>query len=310
MVDLSITIVSFNSRKYLDQCLKSICKDPTEVSHELIIVDNHSSDGSVEFVQRAYPKVRIIINKENRGFAAGNNQAFGVAQGRYLLLLNPDTIVQKGSLAELVSFMDSHDRCGVAGAALLNIDGKAQPTGVKFPGLWNMFVESVFLDRLLPRSRIFGRHKERYEDSMAPRPVDYVQGSCLIVRSSILAEVGSLDERFFMYFEEVDWCWRITEADWQVFLCPAVTIVHIGGETMGHFDEHRLTYYHRGLLLFTTIHYGAGKTVLFRILICWRSLIRLVVWLAVAASQPSLRRTALSSIRGYLGTFRIVVLNR
>lgn len=310
MVDLSIIIVSFNSRRHLDQCLGSIFNNPIKSSYELIVVDNNSSDGTVEFVQKACPQGRIIINRENKGFAAANNQAFKVVQGRYLLLLNPDTIVRNGSLDELVAFMDSHDNCGAAGTTLLNSDGKVQPTGVKFPGLWNMFVESVFLDRLFPRSRIFGRHKEGYEEGRSPRSVDYVQGTCLIVRSGTLAEVGSFDDRFFMYFEEVDWCWRMKKAGWRVCLCPSVTIIHLGGEIRGHFDEHRLMYYHKSLLQFSTIHYGVGRTVLFRILIFCRSLIRVVVWLIVAAFQPSLRETALSSVRGYLGTLRIVVPGR
>jgi hypothetical protein len=166
--------------------------------------------------------------------------------------------------------------------------------------LWNLFVETLFLDRLFPTSRFFGGHRELYKDAATERPVDYVQGSCLVVRREVLEKVGPLDERFFMYFEETDWCYRIKKRGGEVWIVPSAGVVHLGGDATGHFDERRLVYYYQSLLRFFDKHHTLWKRGAVRILVVVRSLIRIVSWGTVGLLRPKLRAAACSSCRGYL----------
>jgi GT2 family glycosyltransferase len=302
MLDLAIVIVSWNCREYLSGCLRSIASSGTQSGYTVIVVDNDSDDGTVAYVREAFPSVRIFGNTRNVGFAAANNQGMRGTQSRYVLLLNPDTVLQQGSLDAMIRFMDEHADAWAAGPAILNPDGSRQHSGVRFPSNWNIAVEAFFLDRLFPRSRLFGRHKELYEDTGRVRDVDYLQGSCLMVRADAIGKVGDLDEQFFMYFEETDWCYRMKRAGGKVVYCPAAAIVHFGGGETGHFDEPRLVYYHRSLVLFYRKHYSTGKLVILRPLLVIRSLLRLGIWCAVAAVRPTLRRAAVSSVKGYTTT--------
>jgi GT2 family glycosyltransferase len=300
MHEITIIIVSWNSKDYLAQCLASIHASAPRRSFKIVVVDNGSSDGTVAFLQAHYPEIRCLENKENRGFAAANNQAIRLANSRYVLLLNPDTLVRTGALDAMAEMLDGDESVWAVGPSVLNADGTRQQTGVRYPTNWNVFVESFFLDRLFPNTRLFGRHKEFYEDATKPRAVDYVQGACLLVTSRAIQSVGILDERFFMYFEETDWCYRMTHAGGRVCYCPAARVVHFGGNAVGHFDEQRLVYYHRSLLLFYRKHYSAADRGVLRFILWIRSLVRILVWGGVYLLRPSIRAEALSSIRGYI----------
>ncbi|HXG01382.1 MAG TPA: glycosyltransferase family 2 protein [Bacteroidota bacterium] len=302
MCDLSIVIVTWNSLDHLRRCLASLKESPPQARFELIVVDNASSDGTVEFLRAYDGDVRLIANTENRGFAAANNQAFEIARGRYVLLLNPDTVVHRGALDALVQFMDARADAAAAGPALRNEDGTLQQTGVRFPNNLNILFEALFLDRLFPRSKIFGRHKELYADASVPRRVEYVQGSCMIVRSDVMRKVGGLDERFFLYFEEVDWCKQMMQAGYGVYICPSAAVTHLANVRLGHYDERRLVHYHRSLILFYQKHYSAFRQTMLIPVLLLRSFIRLCVWGLVALVRPSMRATAFSSMRGYIRT--------
>lgn len=306
MLDLSIIIVSWNSKSDLQRCLGSLALSPSRAAYETIIVDNNSSDGSVEYLRQEHPDVRVIANDTNRGFAPANNQAFAGARGRYLVLLNPDTLVHKGAMDALVEFMDSHPGAGAAGPLLRNEDGTRQLTGVRLPTNWNILVEALFLDRLFAGTRFFGRHKEAYADETGFREVEYVQGSCMIVRNAIVNDLGGLDERYFMYFEEVDWCKRIRDAGWKVYVCPDAVITHFANAGVGHYDERRLIHYHRSLILFYRKHYSASSLTGLRIVLTLRSLIRIGVWVPTGIVRPELRKASLSSIKGYFRTLGLV----
>ncbi len=301
MNDVSVVIVAWNCREYILECLRSLQQSETHASLETIVIDNASADGTREAIGNEFPKVRLIGNQENVGFARANNQGFRLATGRYLLLLNPDTFVQRGAVGALVRFMDSHGDAGAAGPMMLNGDGTLQSVGVRFPSNWNIFVESLFLDRLFPRSRLFGRHKEAFENPEKERRVDYVQGACMIVRPEVVNKVGALDEQFFMYFEEVDWCRRMTLQGFNVYYVPQSKIIHFGNTELGHFDERRLVYYHRSLLFFYRKHYSRVQAMALRILLVVRSIIRICVWACVAL-RPSLRMKAASCMKGYAKT--------
>ncbi len=310
MLDLSVIIVTWNSLVHLRRCLESLNASHSGVSLEVLVVDNASSDGTVEFLQEHRHDVHVIANAENRGFAAANNQAFERAHGRYVLLLNPDTVVHEGALDALVHFMDASPDAAAAGPALCNEDGTPQYTGVRFPNNLNILFETLFLDRLFPRSRVFGRHKELYADHTVPRCVEYVQGACMIVRSDVVRQIGGLDEQFFLYFEEVDWCKRMALAGFKVYSCPSAIVTHLANEEIGHYDERRLVHYHRSLILFYRKHYSRTRLRSLRALLVLRSCIRLCVWFGVALGRPSLRATAVSSMKGYLRALALLLGRR
>jgi len=308
MPDLSIILVSWNSRKDLEACLPSIAQGAALHSYEVIVVDNGSTDGTLEYVRAALPESVCQSNAANLGFAAANNQGIALSHGRYCLLLNPDTVLHAQACDRLVQFMDLNPGVSACGPALLNGDGSPQRTGVRFPSLWNLFVEAFFIDRLLPHSRLFGRHRELYENPDLPRPVDYAQGSCLLVRREIIGSVGVLDESFFMYFEETDWCKRMKKAGGEVWYVPAARVVHFGGGAFGHYDEKRLVAYHRSLLHFFDKHHPGWQRIPLRGILAVRSLVRLGVWgvLSLLTRRERQGRSR-SALRGYAKTLALLL---
>lgn len=304
MIDVSIIIVTWNSREDLERCLPSLTDGVRKHTSEVILVDNASVDESIRFARSILPAVRVIQNDVNAGFAAANNQALLSAEGRYVCLLNPDTIVHEGGLDALVDFMDANPRAWASGPAMYNGDGTAQRTGVRFPSLWNLAVEMLFLDRLFASTRLFGAHRELFRSSTTARPVDYVQGACLMVRREAVEKAGGLDERFFMYFEETDWCFRFKQAGGEVWLVPTAGVVHFGGGSTGHFDERRLQYYFESLLRFYDKHHGAVGRAAVRVLVFLRSASRIPVWILAGLVRPGLRSAARSSCRGYARVIR------
>jgi GT2 family glycosyltransferase len=307
MPELSIVIVTWNSRSDIERCLHSLTASGTRTSMEILVVDNASADGTAAYVREAFPGVALLANETNTGFAAGNNRALHVARGRFVLLLNPDTFVHVGALDALVAFMNESPAVWACGPPVFNADGSPQRTGIRFPGIWNLLVESLFLDRMFPRTRLFGGHRELYHDPGLPRTVDYVQGSCLLVRRTAMDRIGNLDEGFFMYFEETDWCRRMKEAGGEVSYVPGPGIIHYGGGATGHYDEARLLSYHRSLLRFFRKHHTPPAGVLLRGVLIFRSLIRIPVWIVYGLTHVSRRAAASSTLRGYLRVLLLLV---
>lgn len=307
MIDLSVIIVSWNCRSYTLECLRSMDAGSTPDWMEIILVDNASGDGTVESVRDAFPAVRVIANTVNVGFAAANNQAISTSAGRYILLLNPDTLVHGDAFGTMVRWLDAHTDVGGAGPALRNGDGTPQYTGIRFPSVWNLIVESFFLDRIAPRSTVFGRHRSLFNDFTRPFDADYLQGSCLMLRRSVLEKVGVLDESFFMYFEETDLCYRIKQAGFRIVYLPDAVITHFGGGEEGHFTERRLLHYHRSLLKFFGKHHTAAGTTVLRAVLIIRSVIRIIAWSLTYMVRPAVRSKAPSIITGYVKTFPVIL---
>ena len=223
-VDLSIIIVNWNTRELLAKCLESIAAHPPERTFEVLVVDNASSDGSAQMVQERFAWVQLIENQKNVGFARANNQAIQRCRGQYILLLNSDTEVLPGALEGLVAFMESHPRAGAAGARLLNPDGSLQPSchPMLTPGreLWRL----LFLEHIRARAT-YPMH--RWDDTV-PRRVEVIKGACLLLRREALNRVGLLDESYFMYTEEVDLCYRLARAGWELWWVPVAAVIHHG----------------------------------------------------------------------------------
>ncbi len=300
MNETTVIIVSWNCRDYLRACLRSLEETDIRSVGEIVVVDNASTDGSAEMVRKEFPSATIYQSESNIGFAAANNLAIRNARSQYVLLLNPDTEVLRPGLLPLVGFMDRHPGAWAAGPTLLNTDGSLQRTGVRFPGVWNVFAESFFLDRLFPNTRVFGRHRELYNTGREPRRVDFAQGSCLIARrGSIVQSVGLIDEGYFMYFEETDWCYRMHKAGGEVWICPEVQVVHHGGGEIGHYDEQRILHFHRSLFRYLKKNSHRMTLVCVRGIIVVRSVVRILAWSVIALVRPTLRQKAVSAVRGY-----------
>lgn len=229
MLDVSIIIVNWNTVDILRGCLSSVYLQTHDIIYELIVVDNASSDGSAEMVKQEFPQVTLIANSENRGFAAANNQGMLIANGHYTLLLNPDTIILDGAIQKTVAFADQHPDIGVLGCQVWVNDNEIQRTCFSFPTVWKALVQEVGLLHMFPHSRIFGRAHYGWWDRNSQRDVDVVSGMFMLVRQEAIQEIGLMDEAYFVYAEETDWCFRFHKAGWRCVFTPIASIIHLDG---------------------------------------------------------------------------------
>lgn len=227
-IDLSVIILNYNTVDLTRLCLLSVFASRTEhFRMEVIVCDNASSDNSLPILKREFPKAIFVDNKNNIGFAAGNNAGIRLAQGRYILLLNSDTEVTPLALAAMIRFMDEHPQAGASTCKLLLPDGSMDPACHRgFPTPWVAFTYLTQLERLFPKTKIFGEYHQLYKDMSKVHDVDCISGAFFLVRREILREVGLLDEAFFMYGEDIDWAYRVKAAGWRILFNPDVTVLH------------------------------------------------------------------------------------
>jgi hypothetical protein len=229
--DISIVIVSFNTRDVLRECMQSVERESAGLRIEVLIVDNHSSDGSPEMIEREFPQVRLFRSEVNLGFASANNVALKVARGRYLVLLNSDAFLCPNALTIAVQHLDQQPSVGLAGARLVGRDYSWQPSARMFPSLLTDFFVLTGLASRFPKSRIFGRFDRTWADPLLPAQTDWVPGAFSIMRADALAKAGLFDPEFFLYSEEVDLCKRIRNSGFKVWYWPDIVVIHIGGES-------------------------------------------------------------------------------
>jgi len=299
MVDVSIIIVNWNTKALLCDCLKSIYKQVGDVDFEVIVVDNASTDGSVDMVNREFPEVIIISNSENRGFAAANNQGIAIAKGRYVLLLNSDTIVLGNAVMKTVVFSDSHPECGVVGCRVLNPDKSLQRTCFMFPSILNMLLSLSYLYKLFPKSKFFGREQMTWWNRNDTREVDVVTGCFMLIRRKAIKQVGIMDERFFMYGEETDWCYRFKQAGWKVMFTPCAEIIHLGGASTEQMKPEMTLQLRGSILLFMKKHRDSFSYGLACLLVALFFLLRIPFWLATAASSKNTAQPCLQTAKTY-----------
>jgi GT2 family glycosyltransferase len=240
--DLSVVIPSYNTRDLMEQALRTVAEAAEGIRVQVIVVDNASRDGSADMVAEKFPAVELIRNERNLGFGGANNAAFARARGRHVLLLNSDTIVRPDTLRTMVTFMDEHPEAGAAGCRILNPDGTLQlDCRRSFPTPAAAFYKLTGLSRLFPSSHRLARYNLTYLDPEEVNEVDALSGSCMIVRSQVLEQVGGFDEAYFMYGEDLDWCFRMREAGWKIYYTPATEIIHFRGES-GRAESMRIQY--------------------------------------------------------------------
>jgi GT2 family glycosyltransferase len=226
MPDASVVVVTHNALPWIERCLESVRGE------EVVVVDNGSSDGSADVVRELLPGA-TVIEQENVGLAAGWNRGLEAAGGRYVLILNSDAWLTEGSLRRLVLFADEHPDAAVVGPRLLNPDGSLQRSVRGFPTLWRLATEYLFLRKLAPRSRALNAFYAAGFDHDSVREAEFLMGACLLVRREAVEEVGPLDESFFLFSEETDWCYRFRQAGWKVLFFPGAECVHVGGASHG-----------------------------------------------------------------------------
>jgi GT2 family glycosyltransferase len=275
--DLTISLISSDNLDQLHPCLESVFANSQSINLEVFLVDNASTDGTADTVQRAFPEVNVIQNDTRLGFSSNNNQVLSQGRGRYLMLLNDDTLVTDGALDKLVSFMDEHPEAAAIGAFLLNGDGSPQSSYANFPrpimeAIWPATNRSHFL---------VGKRTEPFE-------VDSVCGAAMLVRREILADVGSLDTDFDpIYSEEVEWCYRIKAGGGKIFMHPEARIIHYGSQTMDRVvpQKYELLLAHKHL--FFKKHYGARSAATYKIILMAVTVFKFLWWSLVELVRPS-----------------------
>jgi GT2 family glycosyltransferase len=261
-VDVSVVVVNWNTCDLVRQCLRSVYQQSPSIRCEVFVVDNGSSDGSAVMVRREFPQVNLLANQDNRGFAAANNQAVALAKGRYILLLNSDTIVLDRAIEKTVAYADKHRDTAVIGCRVLNPDGTLQNSCFMFPSILNWFLFSTYLYRLFPRSRFFGREQMTWWSRTDSRDVDVVTGCFMLVRKEAIDQVGPMDERFFMYAEETDWCYRFKASGWKNRFTPDAEIIHIGGASAAKLGAQRAQVTNRSLVRYMFKHWPKPRAVI------------------------------------------------
>lgn len=285
-VDLTISIISYNTKDLLRACLESVYENISRIRFEVIVVDNGSLDGSKEMIKDQFPEVILIENKNNAGFAGANNQAFSRSKGRFFLLLNSDTKLPVGTISAMTGFMELHSQVGIVGCQQIRPDGSIQPT-INFSlnmwtNLWLIFLSLFQWKKLIlnARARSFvtrylgwalgktvGSYLHHYSPSKMPYEVDWVPGVCLLARREAIDQVGLLDENFFMYDEDVDWCLRMKQKGWKVYFLPGNKVVHYVTQSSERIFDGVSPLRYKSAFYFFAKYYGEKGVVLLRILV-------------------------------------------
>ena len=255
---LSIVIVNYNVKYFLEKCLDSVLTAIQNLPTEIFVVDNLSSDGSLEYLQPKFPQVTFIANDENIGFSKANNQAIRLAQGEYILLLNPDTVIGENTLVNVCGFMDQHPDAGGLGVKMLDGNGKFLPESKRgFPSPWNSFCKMSGLSVLFPYSKTFGQYHLHYLDNNRVHEVDVLAGAFMLLRKKVLDKIGLLDEDFFMYGEDIDLSYRIRQSGYKNYYFPE-PIIHYKGESTKK-DIKYVRIFYNAMRIFYDKHYAQAN---------------------------------------------------
>jgi len=265
MSNLSICIVSYQARDLLRDCLRSIYGTVVTSSFEIIVVDNHSADGAPEMLRNEFPDVRLLVNDENTGFTRPYNQAMRLAQGRYVVILNPDTLVLPNAITDLAVFLDSHPEVGIVGPKVLNRDGTLQKQCRRSEARpWDAICYFSGLSRLFPHDKRFAGYLMTYLSEDLTHEAEAVSGSCMMIRREVIDQIGYLDENFFAYQEDTDYCRRTRLAGWEIFYNPSAQIIHFGGEGGSRVQPFRsIIEWHRSYYLYYRKHFAKDYLIVF-----------------------------------------------
>lgn len=304
---LSVVIVSYNTVQLLHDCLASLHAAGGSMLLEIVVVDNASTDSSVELIRTTFPDVRVLVNQENVGFGVANNQGVAAAKGRYAMLLNSDTVMWPGTIERLVTYLEHTAEVGMVAPRLLNADGSDQRSAFRFPTPLVLLLEQLSLAPVLPMTD----YRERAQQAHTPFAVDWVLGACMLARRDLLAALGLFDPRFFMYAEDIDLCYRLQSAGHAIHLVPAAVVTHFGGmsarqqplrmalqSTASMYLFYRKHYNRPALLLAVLIFRGAAVARWLRDAARWAGL-------ALPGTQPARRRMLIENLRLWMHVLRL-----
>jgi GT2 family glycosyltransferase len=293
---LSVIIVSWNTCELLAQALHSLYTNADGMTLEVLVVDNASEDGSVDMVRERFPQVQLMTNSRNEGFARASNMAMRRARGKFVLLLNSDAELSAGSLSPLAAFLQSHARAGIVGPTLQNPDGSFQASYGRFPSLGSCLASLLGVARWFYGPYYPSAGPDRFLSSH-PKRVDWIGGACLLVRRKAYEEVGLMDEGYFMYAEDMDWCYRMRRQGWQVYHHPGVAITHVGGASSGPVRPWVLARQWRATLHFFREHHGPIQAGVVRMCVAIIGLLRATGLYIVAEVSPAHRGFLLALAR-------------
>lgn len=282
LCDVSIVIVNWNTRKMLRDCLLSINTHTSGINYEIIVVDNASSDDSCQMIEREFPAVRLLANSRNEGFAYGCNEGMRASRGRYLLLLNSDTLLTENTLKKMICFLDIRPETGMGGCMLLNSDGTIQPTCAGFPTAFSFIfggANPIRLFRRLIFNEIYFSHPFlSYPEHKSVQNVDWIAGAFMMVRREVAETVGMMDETIFLYSEEVDWCCRIRKSGWKISYTPEASLIHLGRGSTTMSDSTRSIAILESYLYFFKKHFGAIQAVVYTLSIMFGTPMKMLLW--------------------------------
>ncbi len=294
-MDISVVIVAWNAKRYLELCLESLEKAPPRRSMEALVVDNASADGTAEMVEARFPWVKLIKSPENLGFAKGNNVGIRQCQGRYIALVNPDVIVFPGCLDALADFLDQNPKVGNVGPRVFEPDMSMQSTCRRFPTLWNNFCDATGLARRFKNSRFFAGEHMFYFPHDRTLKVDVLVGCFSFIRRETFEAVGLLDDNLFMYGDDVDWCRRARKAGWEVVFFPGAQAIHDRGKITAPYPVRFALAQQRSVLYYWTKHHGFWGVLGIRSIMLFHNLLRYLF--AVLSGLARSQRRAESDVR-------------
>ncbi len=294
--DMSIVLVCWNNKAYLEPCLQSLYGANLASSFDIVVVDNGSTDGSQEMLREHYPEIQMIQNDHNVGLGKASNQGIEATSSRHVLLLNNDTLVNGPSLDAMVEFLDANPDAGAVGGKLINPDGSFQAGYADFSTLTEELLIATHVGEIL-----WDGYPSHIDDDQI-RAVGWLSSACLLVRRAALDDVGLLDEEYFIYGDEADLQYRLQRAGWKVFYLPTATTIHYGGRSMNRWRRRKMVY--RGKMLFYQKNYGPMRTTTLRLILGGLSLTKLMAW-GVAAAVPSQRERARKELKSNLDVARL-----
>lgn len=267
-MDLSVIIVNYNVKHFLEQCLHAVQKATKNVAAEIFVVDNNSVDGSTQLLREKFPEVQLIENAKNVGFSKANNQAIKLAKGKYVLLLNPDTVVEEDTFEKVITFMNLHPEAGGLGVKMIDGRGRFLPESKRgLPTPWVAFFKMFGLSTLFPKSKVFGKYHLSYLDENEIHEVDVLAGAFMLIRKETLDKVGLLDESFFMYGEDIDLSYRIQKGGYKNYYFPETTIIHYKGESTKKGSLNYVKVFYNAMVIFAKKHFSARKAGVFALFI-------------------------------------------
>lgn len=299
-MDVSIIVVAWNVHDFVFNCLKSVYKETKGIEFEVIYVDNGSEDGSVQMVRKEFPHVRVIENNENKGFIKANNQGIEIAQGRYVLLLNSDTIILDNAIAKTLLFADEHQDAAVVGCKVLNPDGTLQRSCFMYPSILNMFLYATHLYKVFPNSKFFGREKMTWWDFSNVSQVETIKGCFSLVRKEAIEQVGLMDNIYFVFGDDIDWCYRFRKSGWKIMFVPDPKIIHYGGQTTKLMANTFTLQLYGSILIFMKKHRTQLSFTIACLLIALYFFLRVPYWTAIGIFNKKESNRAFLNVRTYL----------